>query len=108
MILDTLTKRYPNRRPSSYLGIVDEWTAFQLDSALAQAGENRDREFIISLVESINDHLINVMRSTGAKVKTKPNRNQPKEKLEGRPLAEVLQMIGGAGTVVNIKPKDGK
>ena len=103
-----MCKRYPNQKPSDYLDVKDRYTAFQLDTALALAGEQSDREFVISLVESVNDHLVNVMRSMGAKVKTKPKRNQPTEKLEGRPLAEVLQMIGGAGTVVNIKPKDGK
>lgn len=70
------------------------------------AGEQRDREFQISLVESINDHLVNVMRSMGAKVRTKPKPSQV-ETMEGRPLNEVLTRIGGAGVVVERKRKNG-
>jgi len=106
MLLDIISKRYPHQKPSDYLGIEDSWTAFQLDSALAMAGETRDRDFLISLVESINDHLVNVMRSMGAKIKKKAPVSQA-ESIEGKPLNEVLARIGGAGVVVNLKKKDG-
>lgn len=85
----------------------DRWTAFQLDSSLAVAGETRDREFQINLVESINDHLVNVMKALGAKVKKKAPRKRQAESLEGKHMNEVLAKIGGPGVVVNLKKKDG-
>lgn len=97
-------KRYPKTKPSDILSIEDNWTAFQLDSALAFEGEKRDREFLISLVESVNDHLLNVMRALGAKVKKRPkSENKPKIIEDGSSLDTVLSLIGGSGTVVNYK-----
>jgi len=68
-------------------------------------GESKDREFLISLIESINDHLVNVMRSMGAKVKVKQKQNAPME--EGRNLNEVLTEISNKGSVVKVNKKHG-
>jgi hypothetical protein len=104
-LVDIICKRYPNKKPSDYLDIEDKWTAFQIDSALAFAGEYEDREFQMTLVESINDHLVNVMRALGAKVKRKPKRTE-ESSLEGRPLNEVLTLLGGAGSVIKYRKKE--
>lgn len=104
-MVDIVCRRYSKTRPSDILGIEDDWTAFQLDSALAFEGEQRDREFVISLVESINDHLVNVMRALGAKVRKKPKQEKkPQQQIkEDATVEEVLALIGGSGTVVNYK-----
>lgn len=106
-MVDLICKRYPGFKPSDYLDIKDEWTAFQIDSTLAFAGEYEDREFQMNLVESINDHLVNVMRALGAKVKSKKRPKESKsEDIGGKPLNEVLTMLGGAGTVITYRKKE--
>jgi len=107
MLIDLVCKRYPNQKPSDYLDIKDSYTAFQLDTALALAGETSDREFVVNLVESINDHLVNVMRSMGAKIKVKSRGGSKTPISKDKHVNEVLMAIGGTGSVVKYNKKHG-
>lgn len=95
-------------RPSDYLEIKDNWTAFQLDAALAVKGELRDMEIQQHFVENINEHILLVCKALGAKVtkRARPPRTvQPSGELPR--LEDMLALLGGAGTVVVKEKKNG-
>lgn len=48
---------------------LDEWTGFQLDSALALRFDLEEKEFTLSIVDALLEGLANVSRSMGAKVR---------------------------------------
>lgn len=116
-LLDLLARRYPNRRPSDYLDIKDNWTAFQVDSALAQRGELEDNEKVNRAVDTIVEALANVgnqlARTLGAKsdiikVKPRPRELEPnydfmQKKDELPTLDQAIQALGGKGTIVERK-----
>lgn len=105
--MDLIARRYPNRRPSDYLGIEDEFTAYQIDSVLALKYEREDREFTIKIVEAIRSDLENVMRALGAKVKKKqtPSKQLPKPSGELPRLKDVIAALGGRGVVLQYNKK---
>jgi len=84
------------------LEIEDKLLAFQLDSALAAQGEMRDLEVKRNFVEAINEHILLVCKSLGAKIR----KTAPAPKMidrEPRPLNEVLTQLGGKGVVIERK-----
>lgn len=124
-LVDYICKRYPGKKPSDYLGVTDELTAFDLDAALATKGEIEDRKFLLKLFQQLNDNIAQglqdnamlIAKALGAKVRKKkrsPDRKvieaQPKvhqtlpenvtdvEKLPS--LEEALSALGGRGTVI--------
>lgn len=101
-MLDIACNRYAGKRPSVFLGIKDQWSAYQVDTALAVRGQRSDREFMISLVDGLRDDIHNFMRMFGAKFKEKkglPPRNELQSK-EPKPVEEILAAIGGKGSVI--------
>lgn len=88
--IDLICKRYPGRKPSDYLDIEDEYTAFQVDAALAIAGEYRDREQTMDYIDVINEHTLAIFKQLGGKVKNKQKRSRIHEQKEEVPLMKDL------------------
>lgn len=91
-----MAKRYPNRRPSDYLDL-DEWTGFQLDTALAVKYDLEEKEFILELHDSILEYLVNVMRSMGAKAKKPPRKKLLEQMKEESELPHISSVLAGIG-----------
>lgn len=85
--------------------IEDDWTAFQLDSALAVRGSMKDETILTHRSNVSNWHILQVCKSLGAKKIPKyppkmPNLN-PKNKSKGVPiLSDLMKEMGGTGTVL--------
>ena len=98
--MDLICHRYPNRRPSDYLEL-DEWSGFQLDSALALKADRAEKELLTDIISAIRDDLKIIMRGLGVKVKeTRRPKREPIDNGEIPPLEEVLASLGGQGVVL--------
>jgi hypothetical protein len=90
-MLSLICQIYPNKKPSDYLNIKDDYTAFALDGALALRVflEQRDREVVMQ--DNILNAIYNVCRSLGAdkipEIKSKTILSNEKE--EENPLMKI-------------------
>lgn len=103
-LLDLVAKRYPGTKPSDYYGDLDDYSAFQLDAALALKGKIRDQEHEMDVVHLLLEGMVGIMKAQGAKPKQlqKPRKVdfEHDEHQQDLPLAsDVLAVLGGAGTV---------
>lgn len=106
-----MCKRYPGRRPSDYLGIEDEYTAFHLDMALALKGENKDNKAKMDMLEILRNDLVTVAKSLGGKIKLKKKPESNPKMMDGEKVPtvrEALAMLGGKGTAIIYNKKDKK
>lgn len=106
--MDLICQRYPGTKPSDYLGIEDEFTAFQLDAALAIKGMQREQKIRNYHISLIDWHILQVCRSLGAKgIPKQPPKLEldtpikPSDELPS--LKDVLARLGGTGTVTEFK-----
>lgn len=98
--MDTVCRRYPHNRPSDYLEL-GEWEGFQLDSALAIAGEKRDIDLQMQFFEALREDLKIIMKALGVKIKNKKELKPVMPTGEETPkLNDVLKAWGGRGIIV--------
>lgn len=102
-LLDLVAKRYPGTKPSDYYGELDDYSAFQLDAAIALKGKIRDQEHEMDIVHLLLEGMVGIMRSQGARPKKlhKPEKIvfEDKEEDDLPHVNELLQALGGVGTV---------
>lgn len=73
-MLDKVCQRY-SRLPSEVLEL-DEFTGYQLDTAMALRFDLKDKDFTLDIVDQILTGMENIMRSQGAKVKKRKKRKR--------------------------------
>ncbi len=100
-MLDLVCQRYPNRRPSEYLDIEDDYTALQVDFAIAFKHHSADLKYDSDKVEAV----INAMKPIGQALGVKYTEKKAPEvdsKImpQGLPVETVLAMLRGKGTKV--------
>lgn len=102
-MLDLVCSRYSGKKPSQYLGINDDVSAFEVDSAIALKGHFEEVEMENARNEAILQGLDNVCRSFGAKVPKKTYYKkllEEEEKDDELPLLDdLLIQLGGNGVV---------
>lgn len=103
MLLDVVCQRYPGRRPSDYLDIEDEYTALQLDFAVAYKHRKND----IDAENSKTDALIAAIKTVGSALGVKYVSTAQTSKVlpDDLYVDEILPMIGGKNTMVDLHGK---
>jgi len=93
-------RRYPGRRPSDYLEIEDEYTALQLDYAVAHKHLTEDYEYDHNKTEAILSGMKPIGGALGVKYTEKTAEPDSKVLPQNLPVDTVLAMLGGKGTKV--------
>lgn len=102
-LLDLVAKRYPGNRPSDFYGKLDDYSALQLDIAIALKGKIRDQEHESDLLYVILEGMRGIMRAQGAKPKAidKPAKYVfgEQEEPEIPHVSDLLAALSGQGTI---------
>ena len=97
-MVDLICQRYPGRRPSDVLGL-DEWTGFQLNSALAMRGWLEDREREVTYLDEIREMLALLCKVWGAKVSFKKQRGKSRLWEARDDIPDASQVLAGWGGI---------
>ncbi len=103
-LLDLVAKRYPTTKPSDYMPHLDEYDAWQLDSALALRYSLEEKEDFAEHLHIVKEHIKGLMKVLGAKgIKVKQYErqfsNKPKKENnsdDDLPLvSDIMKSLGG-------------
>lgn len=92
-------RRYPGRRPSDYLEIEDDYTALQLDYAVAYKHRRDDFEYENSKIDAIQSMIKPLGQALG--VTYSEARSRSNVLPDNLTVDEVLARISGKGTMVS-------
>ena len=112
-LVDLVCTRYPGTKPSDYLEIEDNWTAFQLDASLALKYHLRDEAILVHRANVSNWHILQVCKVMGGgknipkQPPKMPSFNIKKDEDEIPKLSDMLEKLGGKGTVLKKEFKNG-
>lgn len=99
-MLDLICRRYPNRLPSDYLKIDNEYDAFQFDYAIAKKHESADRDRDDDYLDAIQKMLMPIGTALG--VQYKPPSKKANVSDEPMDIDDALAIFGaGKGIVVS-------
>lgn len=87
---------------------LDEWTGFQFDSAVALKYHLQEENHKLSQLDVVMDGIANVCRGLGMRVSKKKQKPISSSKNEPKPVAQVLQELGGPGVAIERIKKDRK
>jgi hypothetical protein len=105
-MVDLICKRYPGKKPSDYLKIKDEYTAIQVDYAVALKQQMKDFEIEIDMQDNVLQALYDICKCLGAKPKFKRRKDrQPIMPSENITISQAISLFKSKGTKVEIIKK---
>lgn len=101
-MMDLVCRRYPGKKPSDYLEIEDDYTALQVDFAIAYKHQQDDYKYDADRIEAIISAIKPLGTAWGIKYTEKPKEDSLESKVmpQGLPVEQVIAMLTGKGTKV--------